>query len=274
GLGPKTGVDMAGETRSELGLPPSRQEFVTLRSRWADLANDSLREANSEARIDHRTLEAQGIDREPTPRLPWGALKAERSGERSEVAERIRGRQRERFAARREKLQQKAAESVPEKAQENALENAPAKTPAKTPEKIPLRQENAPAQAAAPVQSAAPAQASAPVQEAARAQGTTPPQRTAPPQGMEARRQQAVRDWLAYRSRQQQADRGQGEASARPLTMDEIRRRAVEAWKSLRARGAESLPSGENRRVRGAARDREHAAQTPDPPGLGDDFSA
>jgi hypothetical protein len=270
GLGPKTGVDMAGETRSELGLPPSRQEFVTLRSRWADLANDALREANSEARIDHRTLEAQGIDREPTPRLPWGALKAERSGERSEVAERIRGRQRERFAARREKMQQKAAQSVAEK----ALEKTPAKTPAKTLEKMPLRQENAPAQAAAPVQSAAPAQASAPVQEAARAQGTTPPQRTAPPQGMEARRQQAVRDWLAYRSRQQQADRGEGEASARPLTMDEIRRRAVEAWKSLRARGAESLPSGENRRVRGAARDREHAAQTPDPPGLGDDFSA
>ncbi|HEX8758230.1 MAG TPA: MobQ family relaxase [Steroidobacteraceae bacterium] len=234
GLGPKTGVDMSGETRSELGLPPSRQEFVTLRSRWAELANDALREANSEARIDHRTLEAQGIDREPTPRLPWGALKAERRGERSEIAQRIRGRQRERFAARREKLQQEASDNAPQKVRE----------------KTPLGKENAPAQAAAPVQG------------------------TALPQGMEARRQQAVRDWLAYRAQQQQADRGQAEASARPLAMEEIRRRAVEAWKSLRARGAESQPSRENRRDLGTGGDREHAAQTPDPPGPGEDFSA
>src|SRR6185437_6214601 len=122
GLGPKTGIDMSGETRSELGLPPSRQEFVTLRARWAELANDALREANSEARIDHRTLEAQGIDREPTPRLPWGALKAERRGERSEVAERIRERQRERFAAGREKMQQQARENAPEKMPEKKPE--------------------------------------------------------------------------------------------------------------------------------------------------------
>lgn len=237
GLGPKTGVDMSGETRSELGLPPSRQEFVTLRARWAELANDALREANSEARIDHRTLEAQGIDREPTPRLPWGALKAERRGERSEIAERIRERQRERFAAGREKMRESAPEKMPEKMPETMAE------------KTPPRQDNAPAQRAAPAQ------------------------QTGLPQGMEARRQQAVRDWLAYRARQQQADRGQGEAGARPLTMEEIRRRAVEAWRSLRARGAESQPSGESQRDRGAGRDREHAAKTPGTPGLGDDFS-
>ncbi len=65
GLGAKTGVDMAGEARSERGLPPSRQEFRTLRARWAELTNAALREANVEARIDHRSLEAQGVDREP-----------------------------------------------------------------------------------------------------------------------------------------------------------------------------------------------------------------
>jgi ATP-dependent exoDNAse (exonuclease V) alpha subunit len=98
GMGPKVGVDMKGEVRSELGLPPSRQEFTTLRARWAELANEALREANVEARIDHRTLEAQGIDRKPRPRLPWAAIAAERRGERNKVAERIRERHSERQA--------------------------------------------------------------------------------------------------------------------------------------------------------------------------------
>ncbi|MGH8169407.1 MAG: MobQ family relaxase [Steroidobacteraceae bacterium] len=238
GLGPKTGVDMSGETRSELGLPPSRQEFVTLRARWAELGNDALREANSEARIDHRTLEAQGIDREPTPRLPWGALKAERKGERSEVAERIRERQRERSAARRERMQQKALEKIPDE--------AAGKTAGKVPDRV---LERAPERAQAP-------------------------QESAPAQGMEARRQQAVRDWLAYRDRQAQAGRGQGEEGSRPLTMDEIRQRAVAAWRSLRARGAESQPSGESRRERGMARGgAQGIGQERDVPGSDEEFS-
>ncbi|MGH8180300.1 MAG: MobQ family relaxase, partial [Steroidobacteraceae bacterium] len=71
GLGPKTGLDRTGGIRSELGLPTMRQEFTNLRAQWAELANAALREAKVEARIDHRSLEAQGIDREPRPRLPW-----------------------------------------------------------------------------------------------------------------------------------------------------------------------------------------------------------
>lgn len=103
GLGPKTGLDMTGGVRSELGLTPSRQEFKSLRARWAELTNEALREAKIEARVDHRSLEAQGIDREPMPYLPRSALAAVRRGERSEVAERIRERHRQRVAARREK---------------------------------------------------------------------------------------------------------------------------------------------------------------------------
>lgn len=104
GLGPKTGLDMDGWVRSELGLPPSRQEFRTLRARWAELSNEALREANVEARVDHRSLEAQGIARQPRPHLPWGAFVAERAGKRSELAEEIRERHRQRFAAREAKL--------------------------------------------------------------------------------------------------------------------------------------------------------------------------
>ena len=125
GLGPKTGLDRKGEVRSELGLPTSREEFASLRAKWAELTNAALREANVETRVDHRSLEAQGIDREPTPQLPWSAIAAERRGGRSEVGERIRELYRQRVAARREKAGEKGrqgpakspADSAPIKAQ-------------------------------------------------------------------------------------------------------------------------------------------------------------
>ena len=39
------------------------------RERWAQLANEALSAAGQDARIDHRTLAAQGIAREPSPHL-------------------------------------------------------------------------------------------------------------------------------------------------------------------------------------------------------------
>jgi MobA/MobL family len=207
GMGPQAGVDMKGETRSELGLPPSRQEFRTLRARWAELSNQALREANVEARVDHRSLAAQGIDREPRPRLPWAAVAAERKGERSEVAERIRERHGKRFAEQREKSQR----------------------------------------------------------------GPLP--ETSMPQGMDARRQQAVQDWLKYRASLDQARGGHGHETSPPLSMDEIRQRAVAAWWSLQARGVESQPSSASRQEHEAERDRGAAEQARDTPGLADDLS-
>ena len=57
-------------------------------------------------RVDHRTLEAQGIEREPLPQIPRVALEMERRGFRSVVAERIR----QGFEARvRERLERAAA---------------------------------------------------------------------------------------------------------------------------------------------------------------------
>jgi MobA/MobL family len=235
GMGPQTGVDMTGQARSELGLPPSRQEFRTLRARWAELANEALREANIEARIDHRSLQAQGLDREPRPHLPWAAVIAERRGERSEVAERIRERHRQRFAEQREKTQRSAHTENTERA-------------ADTPRNDVVRADTA-------------------------RKELEPRRETAIPQGMDARRQQAVRDWLKYRASLVQARDGQGNEGPQPLSMDEIRQRAVAAWRSLQARGAESQPSAENQRERDAGRDRGEAEQTRDTPGLGDDFS-
>ncbi len=230
GLGAKTGIDMAGGVRSELGLPPSRQEFVTLRARWAELTNEALREANIEARVDHRSLQAQGADREPKPHIPIAAIAMERRGERSEAADRIRERYRARVAAR----------------EQSSL--------------------------AAP-QEAAPARSEPPE---AKPQEAKPVREPAAPLDMEARRRQAVQDWLSYRAGQTSASQaGPGEGAAQTVrpSLEDLRRRAVEAWKNLRARGAESPHSADGGRDRDAAHGRGEAEPPRETPALGDDFS-
>lgn len=232
GLGPKTGLDRNGEVRAELGLPKSRQEFADLRKRWADLTNEALREANVEARVDHRSLLAQGVDREPRPRLPWGAYEAEKRGERSEIAERVRERHRRRLAALRENAQRNANTEhpmIPPGASRGA-EGARGDT----------------------------------VQE-------KPGPETAVPMDMDARRQQAVRNWLKHRANLEPKDVGSGHQRSPAYSMDEIRQRAVAAWRSLQARGAESRPSTESRRELEAEHDRGESGKARDTPGLGDE---
>lgn len=225
GMGPLTGVDMTGEARSERGLPPSRQEFRTLRARWAELTNEALRDAHIDARVDHRSLKAQGIEREPRARLPWAAVAAERRGERSEIAERIRERHRQRVASGKETTVTDAG---------------------------------------------------APSGKSAGAEGMRPAPRPEPalPQDMDARRRQAVKDWLEFRSSGQRTGHAPGSEPSPPLSMEEIRQRSVEAWRSLRARRAESQLSTASGRDRDVGSDRGEAGERRATPGLGDDFSA
>jgi hypothetical protein len=106
GLGAKAGLDMAPRERRQRELPDHRQEFINVRERWASLTNEALRAANLEARVDHRSLAAQGIDREPQPRIPLAHLKIEQRGVRSELAERLRAAYRERVAQRLSRQQE------------------------------------------------------------------------------------------------------------------------------------------------------------------------
>ncbi|TLY79398.1 MAG: hypothetical protein E6K49_03860, partial [Gammaproteobacteria bacterium] len=103
GLGAKTGLDMGSGERFRRELPSSRDEFLALRERWATLTNSALREANIEARVEHRSLAARGIDREPRPSVPLTAYKIERRGARSEVAEHLRAEYRARVQKRLER---------------------------------------------------------------------------------------------------------------------------------------------------------------------------
>ena len=61
------------------------------RERWESIANRALEKAGQEARIDHRSLEAQGItDRLPGVHLGPTATAIERSGRESDIARRAR----------------------------------------------------------------------------------------------------------------------------------------------------------------------------------------
>lgn len=99
GLGARAGLDMAARERRQRQLPDHRQEFLLLRERWASLTNEALRAANISARIDHRSLAAQGSEREPRPAIPIMHLKMEQRGLRSEYADRLRAQYRERVAS-------------------------------------------------------------------------------------------------------------------------------------------------------------------------------
>lgn len=90
GLGSRAGLELSTAERARLGLPNMSQEFTALRERWATLTNEALKAANIEARVDHRSLVEQGVDREPRPHIPFAAHKIERAGKYSDVAASIR----------------------------------------------------------------------------------------------------------------------------------------------------------------------------------------
>jgi hypothetical protein len=108
GLGVKTGIDRGYADRLATGLPGGRAEFFALRERWATLTNDALQAANVDARVDHRSLAAQGVDREPLPHIPTVAFKMEKAGVRSEIAEQLREEYKARVDARMERTGERA----------------------------------------------------------------------------------------------------------------------------------------------------------------------
>ena len=100
GFGGKAGLDMAGSERRRRGLPVGIAEIKAVREGWATLSNQAFEAAGLQVRVDHRSLRAQGIDREPLPHIPARAFYMERRGLHSEIAERIRERYRARVQAR------------------------------------------------------------------------------------------------------------------------------------------------------------------------------
>ena len=96
GLGRKTDIELGDRDRRTKGLAAGAEEVTAMRARWAELANGVLMELGHTARVDHRSFNAQGLDRTPTVHLGPSVVGMERRGVRTGVGERIREeRQRE-----------------------------------------------------------------------------------------------------------------------------------------------------------------------------------
>lgn len=76
GLGAKLDTEQAGRKRKD--------DLEQVRERWASMTNTALARAGHSARVDHRTLEAQGIDRAAGMHLGPSATAIERRGEVSD----------------------------------------------------------------------------------------------------------------------------------------------------------------------------------------------
>jgi hypothetical protein len=100
GLGAKTTVEWNDARRREGGMGPAINELLYVRERWANVTNEALRSALLTERVDHRTLKAQGVDREPHPHIPRKVFEMERHGFRTVVGERMREEYQARLEAR------------------------------------------------------------------------------------------------------------------------------------------------------------------------------
>ena len=72
GLTEKADIEKAGRKR--------KLDLENTRKLWADTTNQFLEMAGLEQRIDHRSLEAQGVNRKPTIKMGWESMAAERAG--------------------------------------------------------------------------------------------------------------------------------------------------------------------------------------------------
>jgi ATP-dependent exoDNAse (exonuclease V) alpha subunit len=108
GLGAKAGLDMGALECAKRGMPTASEQYTAVREQWAALMNDALRDANIEARVDHRSLAAQGIDRQPIAHVPMDFYRGKVEKLDPGVRARLREDYRARVAARLERSNQLA----------------------------------------------------------------------------------------------------------------------------------------------------------------------
>ena len=85
-LAGKADIELEDKALRAQGKPSSRQQVEAVRATWAEMTNRALERAGHESRVDHRTLEAQGLDREPSRHLGPAATAMERRGQQTDRA--------------------------------------------------------------------------------------------------------------------------------------------------------------------------------------------
>jgi ATP-dependent exoDNAse (exonuclease V) alpha subunit len=89
GLAAKATPELSDSKRARQGLSRSKEEVAELRAQWAALTNEHLQRHGHTARVDHRSLKAQGIEREVSSHLGPIVMERLRRGKDSEVIQRI-----------------------------------------------------------------------------------------------------------------------------------------------------------------------------------------
>ena len=89
GLGAKVAPELSDTDRARRGLLLGREELKFMRARWAELENEHLVRAGLEIRVDHRTLEAQGIDLVPGIKLGLSRERQQSPNLPQELAEKV-----------------------------------------------------------------------------------------------------------------------------------------------------------------------------------------
>jgi hypothetical protein len=204
GLGPKTEVEWSETNRKRAGLVPGPDELTAVRAQWAQLTNERLAELGIEARIDHRTLEAQGIERVPTTHLGVAVWGMERRGIETEVGVRVREQQRLEAQARLERAAELGrVEREQTQVQRSILDLSGDLQAAKKERDLELSR---------PTQRAAPERPS-----------------------IEAMQKEGREAWLAMRAEQQAKESERPGIEGSPMSLEDTRRQGREDWLALRA---------------------------------------
>jgi len=213
GLGAKTTIEWSDTNRAKAGLEPAAQEIENVRALWEKTANERMKELGIEARIDRRSLEAQGIEREPTTHLGPTVSAIERRGERSEVMQRIaeQGREHEQLrAGERDRLDRESRQI------QNQILDLSGNLQAALKE---------------------------------RDHRLAKQDQRRPSLSLDEQRRQGREAWLARRAAEQEREAGApglGKTAAparqtdRPLSPEELRREGIERWKAYRERDGKS----------------------------------
>jgi len=124
GLASKTGLQLSFDESLRRGLGGAG-EMMAIRERLASLTNDAYKAAGLDIRVDHRSLAAQGIDREPMREIPFAQLQMERRAVRLEIIEQTRAQYQKRIAARSRHVEHQSLTSTADSAERAANPSVP-----------------------------------------------------------------------------------------------------------------------------------------------------
>jgi MobA/MobL family len=193
GLGAKVGLDMQALQRLRMGLPDHGTEFVAVRERWAGLTNAAFREANIEARVDHRSLAAQGIDRQPMVHVPMEFYKHQAAGLDAGVLKQMREEYRAQIAARRAQASQHAGAETSVATERSDAASRTQANPGRGVEPPTLRMEPRPIERSTSMEQ----------------HPRTEPEPPSAPRTVEEIRRRAVQNWLRMRSKEAESPRNE-----------------------------------------------------------------